>query len=79
MRTSLSPSAEGLSVETQYYRSSNVFDPHLSLSYIPTDTLYRESQSTIHVNLLTAKGAEVFVREAPPTEDLTCLTDLGLY
>ena len=46
----------------------------LSLSYYPTDTLYMENNYLYNVNLLKAKGAVVFIRKAPLSEDASCLT-----
>ena len=62
MRTSLSPSAQGLSVGGQWNRLANPEDPYVSLTYWSTDALYIENSVSGNVDFLAAKGAVVLVR-----------------
>ena len=52
LRTSLSPSAQSLSIGGQYNRLGSPQDPIVCLTGYGTDTIYRENSDSNYVNLM---------------------------
>ena len=54
------------------------YHPRISITDRNKDTLYKADSDNGHIQLLKIFGADVYTREAPPTEIPACLTPAGI-